>query len=201
MTSDAFANLYGTRRARAGRPAICIINGLGAREVRVTVCRVLQIKSQSISALKECDSNLYPNLSVLLRIACTLPVTSCECECNASVVRRLHNFMLTESRFTSLALMHIHYQHHVVVQMFAELHPRRLQLTSIVFDFCTTSNILLIFDIIYSEKVVIIINGVVVTDSAYITPQNSRLATGLYYLFLIRRIFHLLVSSPFFTQL
>ena len=34
--------------------------------------------------------------------------------------------------------MHIHYQHHVdldtVVQMFAELHPRRLQLTSIVFD-------------------------------------------------------------------
>jgi hypothetical protein len=93
------------------------------------------------SALKECDSNLYPNLSVLLRIACTLPVTSSECERNASVVRRLHNFMragMTESRFTSLALMHIHYQHHVdldtVVQIFAELHPRRLQLTSIVFD-------------------------------------------------------------------
>ena len=68
------------------------------------------------SALKECDSNLYPNLSVLLRIACTLPVTSSECERNASVVRRLHNFMragMTESRLTSLALMHIHYQHHV----------------------------------------------------------------------------------------
>ena len=93
------------------------------------------------SVLKECDSNLYPNLSVLLRIACTLPVTSSECERNASVVRRLHNFMragMTESRFTSLALMHIHYQHHVdldtVVQIFAEIHPRRLQLTSIVFD-------------------------------------------------------------------
>ena len=93
------------------------------------------------SALKECDSNLYPNLSVLLRIACTLPVTSSECECNASVVHRLHNFMragMTESPLTSLALMHIYYQHHVdldtVVQMFAELHPRRLQLTSIVFD-------------------------------------------------------------------
>ena len=93
------------------------------------------------SALKECDSNLYPNLSVLLRIACTLPVTSCECERNASVVRRLRNFMragMTESRLTSLALMHIHYQHHVdldtVVQMFSELHPRRLQFASIVFD-------------------------------------------------------------------
>lgn len=93
------------------------------------------------SALKECDSNLYPNLSLLLRIACTLPVTSSECERNASVVRRLHNFMragMTESRLTSLALMHIHYQHHVdldtVVQLFAELHPRRLQFGSIVFE-------------------------------------------------------------------
>ena len=32
------------------------------------------------SALEECDSNLYTNLSVLLRIACTLSVTSSECE-------------------------------------------------------------------------------------------------------------------------
>ena len=53
-------------------------------------------------------------------------MTSCECERNASVVCRLHNFMragMTESRLKSLALMHIHYQHHVdldtVVQMFA----------------------------------------------------------------------------------
>ena len=93
------------------------------------------------SALNECDCNLYPNLSVLLRIACTLPVTSSECERNASVACRLHKFTragMTESRLTSLALMHIHYQHHVdldtVVQMFAELHPCRLQLTSNVFD-------------------------------------------------------------------
>lgn len=94
------------------------------------------------SALKECDSNLYPNISVLLRIACTLPVSSCECERNASVIRRLRNFMragMTESRLTSLALMHIHYQYHVdldtVVQLFAELHPRRLQLRSVIFEY------------------------------------------------------------------
>ena len=63
-------------------------------------------------ALKECDSHLFPNIFVLLQIACTLPVTSCECERNASVLRRLHNFMqaaMTEDRLTSLALMHIHY--------------------------------------------------------------------------------------------
>ena len=92
-------------------------------------------------ALKECDNTLFPNLSVLLWIVCTLPVTSTECERNASVLRRLRNFMragMTENRLTSLALMHIHYQHPVdldtVVQLFAELHPRRLQLTSVVFE-------------------------------------------------------------------
>ena len=92
-------------------------------------------------ALKECDNTLFPNLSVLLWIVCTLPVTSTECDRNAGVLRRLRNFMragMTENRLTSLALMHIHYQHPVdldtVVQLFAELHPRRLQLTSVVFE-------------------------------------------------------------------
>ena len=44
-------------------------------------------------ALKACDSHLFPNIFVLLQIACMLPVTSCECEQNASVLRHLHNFM------------------------------------------------------------------------------------------------------------
>ena len=93
------------------------------------------------SALKECDSHLFPNISVLLQIVCTLPVTSSECERNASALRRLHNFMragMTENRLTSLALMHIHYQHNVdidtVVQLFAELHPRRIQLSSVLLE-------------------------------------------------------------------
>lgn len=93
------------------------------------------------SAVKVCDSRLFPNIHVLLQIVCTLPVTSCECERNASALRRLHNFMrarMTESRLTSLALMHIHYQHSIdldtVVQMFAELHPRRLQLSSVLLE-------------------------------------------------------------------
>ena len=70
-------------------------------------------------ALKECDNTLFPNLSVLLRIVCTLPVTSTECERNASVLRRLRNFMragMTENRLTSLALMHIPVDLDTVVQ-------------------------------------------------------------------------------------
>lgn len=93
------------------------------------------------SALKECDKNLFPNISTLLQIACTLPVTSAECERNASVLRRLHNFMragMSEDRLTSLALMHINYQHKVdldsVVQLFAEAQPRRLQLSTVLFE-------------------------------------------------------------------
>ena len=64
------------------------------------------------AAIKECDSDLYPNVRVLLQIACTLPVTSCECERSASALRRLHNYMralMGNSRLSSLALLHIHY--------------------------------------------------------------------------------------------
>ena len=45
---------------------------------------------------------------------------------------------MTESRLTSLALMHIHYEQDVnldtVVELFVELHPRRLQLSSVLFE-------------------------------------------------------------------
>ena len=66
----------------------------------------------------DCDKDLYPNMYTLLQIACTLPVTSSECERNASMLHRLRNFMragMTENRLTSLALMHIHYDHEVNV--------------------------------------------------------------------------------------
>ncbi len=103
-----------------------------AANVRATTCA---------KALKQCDKLLFPNLYVLLQIACTLPVTSCECERSASTLRRLRNFMrasMTDNRLSSLALMHIHYQQAVdldaVVTLFAELHPRRLQLSSVLFE-------------------------------------------------------------------
>ena len=95
--------------------------------------------SSCASALKECDKDAYPNLYILLQIACTLPVSSCECERNASTLRRLRNFMragMSEDRLTSLALMHIHYDQNVnldkVVDLFAEMHPRRLKLSSVL---------------------------------------------------------------------
>jgi hypothetical protein len=64
------------------------------------------------AAIKAIDKLEYPNLAVLLQIACTLPVSSCECERSANVMRRLHTWMrssMGQERLGSLALMHIHY--------------------------------------------------------------------------------------------
>ena len=61
------------------------------------------------SAIKECDPLYFPNIRVLLKIACTIPVTSCECEWSASKLRRLHTYMhasMAQERLTSLALLH-----------------------------------------------------------------------------------------------
>ena len=45
-------------------------------------------RSQTIAqALKQCDSDAYPNLSVLLKVAGTVTVTSCECEHSGSVLK------------------------------------------------------------------------------------------------------------------
>ena len=43
------------------------------------------------TAIKSCSSIAFPNIYILLKIACTQTVTSCECECSASVIRRLDN--------------------------------------------------------------------------------------------------------------
>ena len=95
--------------------------------------------STPAAAIKECDSDLYPNVRVLLQIACTLPVTSCECEQRASALRRLHNYMsasMGNRRLSNLALLHIHYDMDVdldeVVTRYAHLHPRKLVLDSII---------------------------------------------------------------------
>ena len=90
------------------------------------------------AAIKDCDSDSFPNISILLQLACTLPVTSCECERSASVLRQLNNHARIDgkSRLSHLALLHIHYDAEVnldeVVDCYARLHPRRLQLESIL---------------------------------------------------------------------
>ena len=63
------------------------------------------------ASLKVLDN--FPNLYILLEIATTLPVISCECERSISTMRRLNNYMrctMGESRLSPLAIMHIKYE-------------------------------------------------------------------------------------------
>ena len=90
-------------------------------------------------AIKECDATDFPNISDLLTIACTMPVTSCECERSASALRRLNNYMrasMGKDRLSHLSLLHIHYDVQIdldnVVDYYARLHPRRLELDSVL---------------------------------------------------------------------
>ena len=100
-----------------------------------------ELPSTCAKALAECDEEFFTNIYILLAIVCTLPVTSCECKRNASVLRRLNNFLqasINESRLTSLALMHIRYNKMIdfdkVVDLFSQAHPRRVQLNSVLFE-------------------------------------------------------------------
>lgn len=90
-------------------------------------------------AMRECDPIFFPNIAVLLQIACTILVTSCECERSASVIRRLNNFMrsaMTENRLTSLALIHTHYDTAINLDeaVNSRRNPRRMQLQSVFMD-------------------------------------------------------------------
>ena len=91
------------------------------------------------SSLKKCSKDMYPNLSVLLKLAATLPVTSCECERSFSVLRCLRTWLrasMTTKRFSSLAIINIHrevqidYKH--AVKIFLELHPRTLNVSNLI---------------------------------------------------------------------
>ena len=90
-------------------------------------------------ALEQADSLLFPNIHCLLRILCTLPVTSCECERSISGIRRLKTYMrttMTEERMNGLLLTHIHYDMEldidVIIDEFARCRPRRMELLDIL---------------------------------------------------------------------
>ena len=98
-----------------------------------------KLPSSPSSAIKDCDTEIYPNIRILLQLACTIPVTSCECEWSASALRRLNNYMrssMGKERLANLALLHIHYEQQInvesVIDMFASFHPRRMEMESLM---------------------------------------------------------------------
>ena len=86
---------------------------------------------------------MFPNIHILLRLICTLPVTSSECECSISVLRHLKTYLRTtmgQERMTGLAFLHIKYGMELnlddIINNFAGQHQRRMLLADILADTC-----------------------------------------------------------------
>ena len=101
----------------------------------------VDVPNTAIEALKEADLSFFPNIHTLLRIFCTMAVTSSECERSISGLRRLKTFLRTsmgEERMNGLLLLHIHRNMKIdieeIVTEFARRNPRRMKLLDILED-------------------------------------------------------------------
>ena len=93
------------------------------------------------TAIKHCHKHTYPNLHILMKVACSFGVTSCECERSFSTLRHLntylHKTMKTE-HLSALALMNILYgfsiNYGLAATKFLQLHPRKIQAPNLLFE-------------------------------------------------------------------
>ena len=100
-----------------------------------------------IDVLKACDETAFPNIRVLLQLALTLPITSCESERSFSqlkLIKTSRRSTMTEDRLSALSLIKINQARleklrtssnmAKLVQTFYQLHPRRMKLEFLLSD-------------------------------------------------------------------
>ena len=86
-------------------------------------------------------SSMYPNITALVKILCTLSVTNCSAERSFSGLKRIKTpfrSAMTNSRLTGLTLLHIHRNIPIDIQAaidtFARMYPRRMRMVEILDD-------------------------------------------------------------------
>ena len=91
------------------------------------------LPTSAVQTLAACDREFFHNIHTLIRILCTLPITSAECERSFSTLRRLKTYLrstMSSERESGLALMNINYHRDInieeVINTFAQRQPRRL---------------------------------------------------------------------------
>ena len=91
-------------------------------------------------ATKNCDKLKFPNIFTLIKIGCTLPVTSAECERSFSAMRRLRAWLrctMKSDRLSSLAIMKMHRNVKVdykeATKLFFTLYPKKIQESSLIY--------------------------------------------------------------------
>ena len=89
--------------------------------------------------LKDIDKDAYVNIFAILKILITIPITSASCERSISSLRNLKNYLrstMLQDRLNGLALMHAHrdmdFDLNTIIDLFAELHPRRMRMANII---------------------------------------------------------------------
>ena len=92
-----------------------------------------ELPNSPLEAINSCDARIFPNIFSLLKIMCTIPVTSCEAERSFSALRRLKTFLrstISEDRLNGLALLNIHRDIEIdlddAVDRLARSHPRKI---------------------------------------------------------------------------
>ena len=84
---------------------------------------------------------MYPNISALAKILCTLPVTTCTAERSFSSLKRnktVFRSTMTNTRLTGLTLLHVHrdipIDFEAAINTFARMYPRQMRMTEILLD-------------------------------------------------------------------
>lgn len=107
-----------------------------------------EIPEKLVDAFKACDKMSYPNIRILLQLALTLPITSCECERSFSQLKLLktpHRSTISACRLSDLGLMKINRHRcksiskspkdmEALVLSFHQMHPRRMKIPFMLSD-------------------------------------------------------------------
>lgn len=107
-----------------------------------------EVPVKLVDALSACDAMAFPNIHVLLRLALTLPITSCECERSFSqlkLIKTSRRSTTSANRLSGLSLMKINRarcdklnkstsEMRTLVKSFYQMHPRRMKLPFMLAD-------------------------------------------------------------------
>ena len=88
------------------------------------------IPNNLLQSLAVCDKDSFPNIHILLEIACNLPITSAEAERSFSLMRRLKTALrstMTEEHLSDLAVIVIHHGEKLLQMIYAGHLYRRTQ--------------------------------------------------------------------------
>ena len=81
---------------------------------------------------------MYPNLSVLLTLSATLPVTSCKCERSFFRSETHENLVKSIRNHKESSIINNHHGFQIdykpAVKIFLELHPRKLNVSDLILD-------------------------------------------------------------------